>query len=259
MWHLLAVLWILGSFLYFGSGKHWRRLHQMPEGRRRNMEALRLVQGKFREILKAADIEVLVEGEENIPEDEAVLFIGNHRSFFDVVIGYILVKGPTGFISKAEIGRIAPLRQWMLEVKCLFMERGDLRQNLKTVLAAIRQVREGISIWIYPEGSRSRGKDERDMLPFKAGSFKIAEKTGCKIIPVAMIHTREVFEAHFPWIHATRVRVRVGEPILLSELGEEKVEELVRKRIISMLTELKQEDGRKEETLSGPAQEKVEA
>ena len=75
------------------------------------------------------------------------------------------------------------LRDWMKALYCLFLDRKDIKAGLKTILQGIEYIKRGISICIFPEGTRNR-TDE--MLPFKEGSMKIAEKTGCPIIPMAI-------------------------------------------------------------------------
>ena len=170
------------------------------------------------------------------------MFVGNHRSYFDVVIGYTLVDRPTGFIAKIEMQKIKPMARWMDYAGCLMIDRNDLRQSLKVILTAIKYVKAGISIYIYPEGTRSKGETEEEMLPFKEGSFKIAEKTGCKIVPISMIHTREVLESHFPFIHPQHVKVKIGEPIIMSELTEEQKNHIgsyTRDKVIEGIKELK--------------------
>lgn len=240
MLHFIAVIFVVGGFLLFGSLRlPGIRRHSPDE---RAVLSLNAVQGALKRALRAAGVTLYIEGLENIPENEAVLFIGNHRSFFDVVIAYTLVKGPTGFIAKEELSRIPLLRSWMEELGCRFLKRGDVKQNLKVVLAAIKDVKDGKSVWIYPEGTRSEDSDELNMLPFKDGSFKIAEKSGCRIVPVAMLNTRDIFEADFPRVHPTRVRIKIGTPILLSELsGDERnhIGEYMRDKIKGYLSELR--------------------
>ncbi len=89
------------------------------------------------------------------------------------------------------------------------------------VLAGISQIKDGISVCIFPEGSRSKSPLETDMLPFKEGSLKMAEKTGCAIIPMAMVHTADIFENHLPFIHCTHVILTYGAPIYPNELDKE--------------------------------------
>jgi len=75
---------------------------------------------------------------------------------------------------------------------------------------------------IFPEGTRNKNADQpASLLPFKDGSFKIAQKTGCPIIPMAMTGTDDIFENHFPWVRSTEVTLTIGKPIYLSELSKE--------------------------------------
>ena len=78
----------------------------------RNKSSLAIIQGAFRVVLFLSGTKLTVIGKENIP-DEPVLYVGNHRSFYDIVIGYSLVPNLTGFIAKKEMEKIPLLAQWM--------------------------------------------------------------------------------------------------------------------------------------------------
>lgn len=188
---------------------------------------LRIVQWGFRCVSFFSGIKLTVIGEENVPKDEAVLFIGNHRSFFDIVVTYARCPCLTGYIAKDGVKKVPILRVWMTRLYCIFLNRDDLKQGLKVILQAIDYVKSGISICIFPEGTRNKDKDDpTSLLPFKDGSFKIATKTGCKIVPMALIGTADVFENHFPWIHSTNVKLIYGEPIDISTLDKEEQKHL---------------------------------
>lgn len=178
----------------------------------------RIVVAAFRVLLFLCGVKRTVIGRENVPKNEPVLYIANHRSYFDVPVAYTSIPTLTGFMAKKEIGRIPFLRTWMRFLQCLFLDRDDIKQGLKTVLQAIEQVKAGYSMFISPEGTRNQGKE---MLPFKEGSFKIAEKTGCAIIPVAISNTDEVFENHVPWIRSAHVVIEYGQPIYIKDLPKE--------------------------------------
>ena len=182
--------------------------------------SLRLVQWAFKMIIKLAGIELTVIGEENISEGP-VLYIGNHRSFFDIVITYARCKNLTGYIAKKEMLSIPLLRTWMKRLYCLFLDRENPKEGLKTILQAIDYVKNGISICIFPEGTRNKNADDLELLPFHDGSFKIASKTGCAIIPMALNNTVEIFEAHMPKIKSTHVVLEYGKPIYVKELSKE--------------------------------------
>ena len=242
MLSMILVVVVLAVFLSFGSLRLFS-IRKMEKGEKRDALVLSIVGGKLRQILKICKVELSVDGLDRIPEKEAVLFIGNHRSYFDIVVAYSILPRPTGFISKKEIAKIPNIELWMRELHCLFLDRENLKQNLQVIIEAIKQVKAGISMWIYPEGTRTKGDSELELGEFKAGSFKIAEKSGCKIIPVAMINTRKIFEEQFPLLKSTKVYVRFGEPILLLALSEEEkthIDKYAEGKVLSMIRDLKE-------------------
>jgi 1-acyl-sn-glycerol-3-phosphate acyltransferase len=183
---------------------------------------LHMVQWAFRCITVLAGIKLTVKGKEHIPKDQPVLYIANHRSIFDIVVTYPLFPGLTGFIAKDSLNKVPGLHLWMKRLHCLFLDRTDLKRGLKTILEAINLIKDGISVVIFPEGTRNTQADQpASLLPFKDGSLKIALKSGCPIIPIALIGTDDVLENHIPWIRSTNVTVVFGEPIQLSELPKE--------------------------------------
>ena len=171
-----------------------------------------------------AGTKLVVLGKNNIPTDSAVLYVGNHRSYFDIILSYISVPGITGFIAKKEMNRYPLLRGWMRYIHCLFLDRDDIRQGMQTILTGIEKVKSGISIFVFPEGTRNKSDDE--FLPFKAGSLKIAEKSGCPIVPVAINNSDEVFEKHLPRIYKTTVVIEFAPPIYPNQLDKEARKEL---------------------------------
>ena len=186
-----------------------------------DISQLRIVQWGFRVVLFLSGTKVDVRGEENVPKDEAVLYVGNHRGFYDTVISYSRCPGLTGYISKNNVAKVPGLSHWMRRLYCLFIDRDDIKQGLKIILQAIEQVKSGISICIFPEGTRNKNENPAELLPFKEGSFKIAQKTNCKIIPMALVHTDDIFENQFPWIKRAHVVLEYGKPIIPSELAKE--------------------------------------
>lgn len=208
-----------------------------------DMVQLRIVQWGLKCVAFISGVKLTVIGEENVPKDEPVLYIGNHRSFFDVVVTYARCPGLTGYIAKDGVNKVPIFRIWMKRLHCIFLKRDDMKEGLKVILKAIEYVKSGISICIFPEGTRNKDKDNpTSLLPFKEGSFKIAIKTGCKIVPMALIGTADILENHFPWIHSTDIKLIYGEPIDVSALDKDQqkhvgaycqtvVEELIRSNL----------------------------
>lgn len=185
----------------------------------KDVSSLRIVQYAFRLIIWISGVDVTVIGEENIP-DEPVLFAGNHRSYFDIVLTYARCKRLTGYIAKKEMLRYPLLRDWMKALYCIFLDRDNVKEGLKSILQAIDYVKSGVSICIFPEGTRNRG-EELSMLPFKKGSLKIAEKSGCAIVPISINNTNNIFEAHIPKIKKAHVVIEYGTPIYPKELDRD--------------------------------------
>ncbi|WP_029323928.1 lysophospholipid acyltransferase family protein [Butyrivibrio sp. AE3004] len=188
-----------------------------------NMEAkksisLKIVSWAFRCVAFLSGAKLTVIGEENVPTDRPVLYVGNHRSYFDIVLSYSRVPRLTGYIAKKEILKVPVLSQWMKNMDCLFLDRSDIRQGLEVILSAIDKVKNGISITIYPEGTRNRSDE---MLPFHKGSFKIAQKTGCPIVPMTINNSNAIFEDHLPFIRRSKVVLEYGKPIYMNELSPE--------------------------------------
>ena len=202
---ILLIEWVIGKFA----------------PRAKDISSLRIVQAVFRLCLFVAGTKITIIGEENVPRDQSVLYIGNHRSFFDILVTYTRCHDITGYIAKKELSKIPLLNFWMLNLHCLFLDRKDIKQGLKTILTGIAEIKNGVSICIFPEGTRSEGETESDMLPFHEGSFKVATKTDCPIIPMALTNTAEIFEAHFPKISPCHVILEYGKPIVPSELSKE--------------------------------------
>ena len=222
MIRLLLVLFTLVGFLIFS---YPFLVAQVSLGKKdphaRDLETIKVVRSVFKVLLKLAGVTVTVKGAENIPEDTAVLYVGNHRSYFDILAGYTTVPTLLGFVAKKEMEKIPLLRTWMVNVNCLFLDRKNIKEGLKMILQGIEKVKNGVSIWIFPEGTRNKNDDPLDMLTFKEGSLKIAEESGCYVVPVALTGTAEVFEQHFPKIKPSHVTITFGEPFHTKELPPE--------------------------------------
>lgn len=234
---LVAVVLVL--FLVFSIPLLiWEEWLGKKHPEKKDWQSLHVVQVMFRLILRISGVHITVKGQENIPEDRAALYVGNHRSYFDILVGYTTVPYLMGFVAKKEMERYPLLRNWMRNVHCLFLDRENLKEAMKSILAGIDQVKKGISVWIFPEGTRNRNEDILEMLPFKEGSLKIAEKSGCPVVPVAITGTAEVFEKHLPRIKSSQVTIEFGKPFIVKELPPENrkfVGAYTREKILEML------------------------
>ena len=74
------------------------------------------------------------------------------------------------------------LRDWMKRLYCLFLDRSTPKEGLKTILTAIDYIKQGISICIFPEGTRNTG-EELSMLPFHSGSLRLRKRPAALLFP----------------------------------------------------------------------------
>ena len=146
------------------------------------------------------------------------------RSSLAIVNWAFRVARVTGYIAKKEIEKVPLLRNWMRNLHCLFLDRKDIKAGLKTILEAIELMKCGISICIFPEGTRNKVADT--FLPFHEGSFKIAQKANCPIVPITINNSAAVLEDHFPKIRKAHVVVEYGRPIYINELAPENKKQL---------------------------------
>ncbi len=175
----------------------------------------------FRCVSFICGIKLEVSGMEKVPAEGGVLYVANHRSIFDIVIGYPLCKCPTGAIAKKSINSVPLLNIWMRILYCQFLDRKNPRNGLDVILKAIELEKEGVSILIFPEGTRNRNYDSDKLLEMHNGSFKISLKSGALIQPFVLYGTENILIKHIPFVRRTKVKVRFLDPIDPKTLDKE--------------------------------------
>jgi 1-acyl-sn-glycerol-3-phosphate acyltransferase len=125
-----------------------------------------------------------------------------------------------GFIAKKEIQKLPIISSWMRNLKCVFMDRKNIRQAVEAINEGVEILKQGYSTVIFPEGTRSRSDN---MGEFKAGSFKLATKSGAPIIPVTIKGSYKLFEANGRMVKPADVEVIVSPPVQTANLSREEV------------------------------------
>ena len=190
-----------------------------------------------RGILKVTGVSLSVEGLENIPKDTACVFVGNHRSYYDIPILLTALDAPHGILAKEELEKIPLLNRWMKLLGCVFVKRDDIRASVKALNDATAIVESGRSFVIFPEGTRYKG-EEGGAGEFKAGAFRIAIKTGVPVVPVAISGARALFEGHGLRATPGDIRVRILPAIQtagMSKAEQKQLPDAVRQTILAQL------------------------
>ena len=136
-----------------------------------------------RSLVRLSGTKVKVVGEENIPTTQSVLFVSNHQGNFDIPLLLGFIDKPKGFIAKIETSKLPIIKTWMELMKCIFMDRNDIRQSVKSINQGIKYLKDGYSLVIFPEGTRST---DGKLGEFKPGGFKLSTKSGVPIVPITI-------------------------------------------------------------------------
>jgi 1-acyl-sn-glycerol-3-phosphate acyltransferase len=160
-------------------------------------------------LVKISGADLTVTGTENVPLDEPVLYVANHQSNMDIPLLYATAPQSMAFVAKKEMEKIPLLGYWMKERGCVFIDRENARNSLKSINQAIEKLKSGLTMGVFPEGTRSRGPQIGD---FKSGSLRIAIKSGVKVIPVSIKDSYKLSEKK-KGIPNPKVSVHYAEPI----------------------------------------------
>ena len=216
---ILALLWAFFSMV-FSLPAHWRWKHIAKKAPVKAWnKSWKYVRGFFRGLIFIAGTKIELRGTENIPEDQPVLFISNHRSYFDIIILHTLSKTPIGFVAKKEFRSYPLLPLYMEDIGSLFLDRENVRESLKTINEGTERLKKGLSLALYPEGTRNHGDT---LLPFKTGGYRMAEKAKCPMIVCAFTNVGRIFEENkFHFIRRRHVILEFDKPVYPHQLEKE--------------------------------------
>ncbi len=176
-------------------------------------------------VTRAAKIDLVVRGRENVPRGEACVVMANHQSFYDIPMVLLAVGGRMTFVAKKELFRVPVFGRAMTAAGIVRVDRGDRAQAVASLHGAVEQLRRGRHIYIAPEGTRS---PTGTLGPFKSGGFRMALEAGARILPVAIDGTRHVLPAREIVVRTGhRVVVTIQPPIDPKEYGVERRKELM--------------------------------
>jgi len=179
--------------------------------------------------IKSTGSIVEVKGINNLPVDNGICFIANHQSLFDIPLLMGWLDRPVGFVAKEELKKVPVINIWIVAINSVFINRDNPRLAIETINKGAEKIRQGYSMVIFPEGTRSRDNTIAD---FKSGSIRLATVAGATLVPLTIMGTRDIFESGKK-IHASKLVLTIHKPITKDDL-----EKIDKKDILIKLNEI---------------------
>jgi 1-acyl-sn-glycerol-3-phosphate acyltransferase len=163
-----------------------------------------------RAVLGFIGVRVTFDGGAELDPLSPYVFVSNHASLIDIPVLVYTLPAHLRFMAKRELMSVPFIGWWLRHDRHLPVDRSDARAAMRSLNEGAEAVRRhGLSVLLFPEGSRSR----TGIQPFKDGAALLAIKAGVPLVPVAVRGTDRVLPAKSSYLRGGDVHVRIGEPI----------------------------------------------
>lgn len=184
-------------------------------------------------LLFLSGVTVEIKGTENLLQNSPQILASNHKGAFDILALQAFIPIQFRWVAKKSLFKI-PIIGWSMSLAgYISIDRERAGSAYKSIERAAEKVKKGVSVLIFPEGTRS---STGSLLPFKRGGFLLAIKSGVPIIPVSIRGTENLMKKESILIRPGVVKVVIGKPIPVSDTDEKLLMEMVRKAIEEGLT-----------------------
>lgn len=196
-------------------------------------------------ILKALDVKLRVQYKDRkavnqLDRKKGIIYVCNHQSNFDIPVIMSALHMDVGFVAKQEMKSWPFFSIWMKKSKCVFLNRENPREGIKSIKESVALIKKGYPIVIFPEGERSL---DAKILTFKKGSFKLATETNGIIVPITIKGSFNIQKrGELKMKRHRKVTVVIDKPIFVSELSKDELKDLsvkVREIIVSNYESIK--------------------
>ena len=188
-------------------------------------------------ILRVCGVKVKVKGRENVQGNVPRIYLTNHQSYFDIFALLAHLPGNFKFILKEELMKIPLFGFCIKRAGYIAIHREDPRKALKSMNEAAKKIKNGASVVIFPEGTRSK---DGLLQPFKRGGFRLALKSGCEVVPIAIINSRDIVPKGSLRINKGSFGLNISKPISAKDYSKKNMNQLmarVREAIINRMRE----------------------
>jgi len=160
--------------------------------------------------LLVSGVRVKVGGLEHLDKETPYIYMSNHQGSYDIFALLSCLPVQFRWIGKKELFAIPILGWAMGAANYISIDRSGRRRALESIERAVRKIKGGVSVVIFPEGTRSR---DGSIQPFKRGGFTLALKSGVPIIPITINGSRDVMPRDSMRVRPGEIRVSVDRAI----------------------------------------------
>ena len=181
--------------------------------------------GRFwgRAALRLAGTRLQVCGQEYLPLKQAVIYMANHQSQFDILALFAGIPGQFRWLAKAELFRIPLFGLAMRRSGYIPVNRGNRREAMQSMTAAARRIASGTSVVVFPEGTRS---ENGRLLPLKKGGFLLAIHSQVPIVPIAIHNSGRLLPKGSRILRRGKIQIEILPAIPTTGLRSAASEEL---------------------------------
>ena len=194
-------------------------------------------------LLRTNGIHMHLKGTENLKKDQPYILVSNHASILDIPAIISAAPFPVRFLAKKSL-LWYPIFGWFLYLSGhILIERESARSALRSLKKASFLLKNGISIIVFPEGTRSPDGVVKE---FKRGAFLLAQHSKFPVIPVSIAGTYEMLPRQGWWFRPGTIHMRMGEPIPTRNLSHQELRDLMRKVRETIIENLKKGSAERE-------------
>ena len=177
-----------------------------------------------RSIMFVSGIRVTVRGMENVPKTGPSIFMANHASLADIPVLLAFLKVQFRWLAKAELFKIPILGRGMKGCGYISIDRSDRKSAFDSLKKAAETIRNGVSVMIFPEGTRSK---DGHIQEFKKGGFVLALDAAVPIVPVVVHGTANILPKGTMRVHPQPVLIEIHQPIDTSAYTRKTKDDLI--------------------------------
>ena len=171
-----------------------------------------------RMILRSSGTTVVAHGLERVEWDQPLVLVSNHISGYDIFAIASVLPAPFHFVGKKELDRIPFFGTAWKAAGHISIDRSDRTRSVQSLSRAAKQIRrDGGTVIVFPEGTRSRGPE---MLPFKKGAFALAREAAAPVVPVIVLGSDHIQPGGKYRVRPRPVHLVFGEPLPPADGGE---------------------------------------